>query len=123
MPHIRTTIAGIPYARRKSRGNLAAPKEGTAAVVKQTAKRPKVRDACLLCITYLFPRSHVPTDYPFGTDLDNLNKRLLDGLCQTVFSEAPGKDSCVVAMETMKIIVDNKDEAGAHIEILPFKTA
>jgi len=52
-----------------------------------------------------------------------LNKRFLDGLCQTVFSEAHGKDSCVVAMETMKVIVDTTDEAGAHIEILPIKTA
>ena len=62
-------------------------------------------------------------DYPFGTDLDNLNKRFLDGLCRTVFSDARGKDSCVVAMETMKVIVDTKEEAGAHIEILPITTA
>lgn len=122
MAHIWKTITGIPYARSKSRGNLAAPKEWTAAVVEQTKDLPKIRDACLLRITYLLPRSHVPKDFPFGTDLDNLNKRFLDGLCQTVFSEAQGKDSCVVAMETMKVIVDTKDEAGAHVEILPIKT-
>jgi len=64
--------------------------------------------------TYLLPRSHVPTDYPFGTDLDNLNKRLLDALSQTVFSEAKGKDSCVVAMETMKVIVDTRRGGRTH---------
>jgi hypothetical protein len=122
MPYIRATIKGIPYARNKSRGNLQAPREWTAAVVAHTAGLPKVRDACLLRITYLLPRSHIPTNFPFGTDLDNLNKRFLDGLCQTVFSEAMGKDSCVVAMETMKVIVESKDEAGAHVEVLPIKT-
>jgi hypothetical protein len=69
----------------------------------------------------MLPRAHIPKDYPFGTDLDNLNKRFLDGLCKTVFSETPGKDSCVVAMESIKIIVETKEEAGAHIEILPIR--
>jgi hypothetical protein len=121
MAHIRATIVGIPYARNKTRGNLNAPKEWTNAVIQQTQGLQKITEACLLRITYLLPRSHIPADYPFGTDLDNLNKRFLDGLCKTVFSEAKGKDSCVVAMETMKVIVDSKDEAGAHIEILPIK--
>jgi hypothetical protein len=123
MPHIWKKIAGIPYARSKSRGDLAAPKAWTDAVVQETRNLPKIRDACLLRITYLLPRSHVPTDFPFGTDLDNLNKRFLDALSQTVFSEAKGKDSCVVAMETMKVIVDSQADAGAHIEIMPIKTA
>jgi hypothetical protein len=121
--HIRTTINGIPYARNKTRGNLEAPKEWTDAVITQTRGLPKIKDACLLRITYLLPKSHIPTNFPFGTDLDNLNKRFLDGLCQTVFSEARGRDSCVVAMETMKVIVDSHEEAGAHIEILPFRPA
>jgi hypothetical protein len=82
---------------------------------------PKLTEACLLRITYMLPRSHIPSNYPFGTDLDNLNKRFLDGLSQTVFSEAPGKDSCVVVMETMKVIVEAGEETGAHIEIFPIK--
>jgi len=123
MAHIRATIVGIPYARNKTRGNTNAPKEWTMAVIKQTQDLQKITEACVLRITYLLPRSHIPTDYPFGTDLDNLNKRFLDGLSKTVFSEAKGKDSCVVVMETMKVIVDTKEEAGAHIEILPIEVA
>ena len=121
MAHIRATIPGIPYARRKSRGNLQAPKEWTEAVIKYTATLPKITEACLLRITYLLPRSHTPTNFPYGTDLDNLNKRFLDGLCKTVFSEARGHDSCVIAMETMKVIVEPGEETGAHIEILPIR--
>jgi len=69
----------------------------------------------------MLPRSNIPTNFPYGTDLDNLNKRFLDGLCQTVFSDAPGKDSCVVVLETMKVIVEEGEETGAYIEILPIK--
>ena len=122
MKHIRATISGIPYAQNKVRGNLDAPKAWTEAVITATATLPKVQEACLLRITYLLPRSHIPTNFPFGTDLDNLNKRFLDGLSKTVFSEAPGKDSCVIALEAMKVIVDTPAEAGAHIEILPIRT-
>ena len=121
MAHIRATITGIPYARNKTRGNTDAPKEWTNAVIHQTHHLQKITETCLLRITYLLPKSHVPKDFPFGTDLDNLNKRFLDGLNRTVFSEAKGKDSCVVVMETMKVIVDTREEAGAHIEILPIK--
>jgi hypothetical protein len=105
MVHRRATILGIPYAPKKSRGNLSAPKKWTEAVKECTIDLPKITEACLLRITYMLPRSHVPSNYPFGTDLDNLNKRFLDGLNQTVFSAAPGKDSCVVIMETTKVIV------------------
>jgi hypothetical protein len=121
MKSIRATIPGVPYARNKTRGHLSAPSEWTQAVIRHTADLPKIREACLLRITYMLPRAHIPKDYPFGTDLDNLNKRFLDGLCKTVFSETPGKDSCVVAMESIKIIVETKEEAGAHIEILPIR--
>jgi len=121
MKHIQASISGIPYARNKHRGNLSAPKEWTDAVIKQTAHLPKIEDACLLRITYRLPRKHIPKNFPYGTDLDNLNKRFLDGLSKTVFSNTAGKDSCVIAMETMKVIVDSYEEAGANIEILPIK--
>jgi hypothetical protein len=55
MPHIWKKIAGIPYARSKSRGNLAAPRAWTDAVVQETRNLPKIRDACLLRITLSHP--------------------------------------------------------------------
>ena len=68
MAHIKTTIVGIPYARNKTRGDLNAPKEWTDAVIQQTQGLQKITEACLLRITYLLPRSHIATDYPFGID-------------------------------------------------------
>jgi Holliday junction resolvase RusA-like endonuclease len=52
-------------------------------------------------------------------DLDNLLKRLLDALQQTVFRVAPGKDGCVVELHARKQRVDSDAEAGADIEIRP----
>lgn len=119
MPYIRLKIDGIPYAKVKPRGDKEAPKRWTAVVVAATKTLPKVKDACLVRVTYLIPKRNIPKNFPYGTDLDNLNKRFFDALNQTIFSDAKGKDSCVIAVEAMKVIVDTDAEAGAALEVLP----
>lgn len=118
-PHLRLMIHGIPYAKIKTRGDKQAPKRWTAAIVAATGSLPKVKNACLLRVTYLIPKRNVPKDFPYGTDIDNLNKRFFDALSQTIFSDAKGKDSCVIALEAMKVIVESDSEAGAALEVLP----
>ncbi len=122
MPYLRIKIDGIPYAKIKSRGDKQAPKRWTTAIVAATDGMPKVKDACLVRVTYLIPRRNVPKDFPYGTDIDNLNKRFFDALSQTIFSEAKGKDSCVIALEAMKVVVESDSEAGATLEVLPVQT-
>lgn len=70
-------------------------------------------------VTFLLPPEKYPADYPYGSDLDNLLKRFLDALNETVFSEAHGKDSCVVSMTVMKAKVESAEQAGVHFEIIP----
>jgi hypothetical protein len=91
--YINRTIKGIPYSKLKSRGNLDAPGKWSAEVVKQTSDLPKIKDACLMKETFLLPTDKYPRDMPYGPDLDNLLKRLLDALNQTIFSGAKGGDS------------------------------
>lgn len=43
----------------------------------------------------------------------------MDALAKTVFRQAPGTDSCVIAVFAMKAKVAADDEAGMHLEILP----
>lgn len=119
MPHLRLKIDGIPYAKVKSRGDKEAPKRWTAAIIAATGALPKIKDACMVRVTYLLPRRNIPKDFPYGTDIDNLNKRFFDALSETIFSEAKGKDSCVIALESMKVIVESDSEAGATLEVLP----
>ena len=121
MKYISHKIAGIPYSRNKTRGDTAAPKKWSEAVVQQTKHLPKVTEACILRVTFLLPPNKFPNDLPYGSDLDNLMKRFLDALNQTIFSETKGKDSCVIEMNVMKTQVDSDAEAGALIEVLPIR--
>ena len=71
----------------------------------------------LLRVTFRLPRDKSLKDVPYGPDLDNLLKRRTDGLCETVFSGGRGGDSCVVALEALKVVVEA--EPGVDREILP----
>ena len=121
MPVIAATIRGVPYAKAKSRGDLHAPERWTKAVVEQTKDLPTISEACFLKVTFLLPADKFPRDFPYGPDLDNLLKRTLDALQKTVFRDARGRDSCIVALFAMKTMVDDPAQAGAHVEILPVK--
>ena len=121
MSHILHMIRGIPYGKCKTRGNKSAPPGWTNTVIEQTNHLPKVKDACILKVTFLLPPDKFPADLPHGPDLDNLMKRLCDALNQTIFSEAEGTDSCVIELSAIKTKVESADKAGAFIEVLPIK--
>ena len=123
MSYISVTIRGVPYSRMKSRGDRQAPKLWSRAVAEQTSGLPCVKEACLVKITFLLPPDKFPKDFPYGPDLDNLLKRFMDALNETVFREAKGKDSCIVSMTVLKTRVASRTEAGAHLEVMPVSLA
>lgn len=114
----KISVRGVPYPQTKSTGNVKGCADWTAAIVKKTARKPKIKGPCLLRVTFKLPRTKFNGSNPFGTDLDNLLKRLLDALSQTVFSDVPGKDACVVSVEAAKVLVKNPSEAGVDGEII-----
>ena len=114
----RLRIRGIPYPKLKSTGNIDGRLKWTATVVEKTKGMRKVSGPCLLRVTFRLPKDKFHEKNPFGTDLDNLLKRFLDALSETVFSEAPGKDACVVTLEATKVLVKNSNEAGVDGEIV-----
>lgn len=111
-------IRGVPYPKTKSTGNVAGGQKWTEAIIERTKGYAKVTGPCLLRVTFRLPKEKFHEGNPFGTDLDNLLKRFLDALSQTVFCEAPGKDACVVLLEATKILVTNPQEAGVDGEIV-----
>ncbi len=119
MQMINLKIAGIPYGKRKVFGNKDGLKQWTGEIKKQTQGLPKIKEACLMKVTFLLPMDKFPKNFPFGSDLDNLLKRFCDALNETVFSEAKGKDSCIVSLYATKSKVEDNKEAGALLEILP----
>jgi len=121
--HIAIKIDGVPYGAKKARGNLNGATRWTRTVIDQTRELPKVTEACILKVTFLLPPDKYPRDFPYGSDLDNLLKRFLDALNETVFSSANGKDSCVISMTISKVKVSTEKKAGALLEILPVSVA
>ncbi|HVO85461.1 MAG TPA: hypothetical protein VMU60_13645 [Syntrophobacteria bacterium] len=119
MKHIYKKISGIPYGKFKTRGQKNAHKDWTEEVIKQTQNLPKVREACILRVTFRLPPDKFPPDSPYGPDLDSLLKRLLDPLNETIFKDIQGGDSCVVSLHVMKTKVESSKEAGAILEVLP----
>jgi Holliday junction resolvase RusA-like endonuclease len=119
MKHIYKRISGIPYGKFKTRGQKSALQEWTKEIIKQTQSLPKVRDACILRVTFLLPPDKFPSDFPYGPDLDSLLKRFLDALNETIFKDTQGGDSCVVSLHAMKTKVESSKEAGAILEVLP----
>ena len=119
MQHIYRKIRGIPYSQHKRRGNVDGLRVWTEAVVQQTQRLPRIRQACIAKITFLLPANKYPPNFPSGSDLDNLLKRFFDALNKTVFAEAPGKDSCVISLHVTKVRVKSDNKAGALLEILP----
>lgn len=111
-------VRGIPYPQTKSTGNVQGCADWTDAVIAKTRGLPKITGPCLLRVTFRLPREKFNGASPFGADLDNLLKRLLDALSQTVFAEAPGKDACVVSLEATKVFAPNPSEAGIDGEII-----
>ncbi len=92
--YISRMIRGIPYCKLKSRGDHNATSRWNDAVRLQTMHLPKIREACLFKATFFLPPNKYPTNLRYGPDLDNLVKRLLDVLNDTIFSDATGGDSC-----------------------------
>ncbi len=119
MTYICQKIKGVPYSKHKRRGRINAPAEWTQKIIDQTKDLPKVKEACILNITFLLPPDKFPTDFPYGPVLDNLLKGFLNVLNETIFSEAPGKASCIVSLNVMKTKVESESVAGALLEVLP----
>ena len=77
-------VKGDPYPKHKATGDIEAPDRWSQAIVEQTAHLRKVRGPCRLEVEFVLPQDRFPADRPFGTDLDNLLKILMDSLKKTV---------------------------------------
>jgi hypothetical protein len=119
MNYICHKIIGVPYGKNKTRGKVDALPVWTQAVTDQTKHLPKIKNACVLRVTFLLPPNKFPSDLPYGSDLDNLLKRFLDALNETIFSETRGKDSCIISLSATKTCAESEAEAGALLEVIP----
>lgn len=118
---IKGSISGIPYGQDKSRGDSAAAKSWSLAIIQQTTDTPRIVGPCLMRVTFRLPPDKFPKDHPFGNDLDNLLKRFCDAIQQTVLTAVPGRDGAIVSVEATKVQVGSPAEAGADFEFIELR--
>ena len=111
---VNVFIEGVPYAQKKVRGNIEAPVRWTSTVVQKTKNLPKVKSPCVMSVFFALPEEKYPTDLPYGPDLDNYLKRLCDALNQTIFSDAPGRDSVIIDLMASKRKASQDESTGAR---------
>src|SRR5207244_10598659 len=63
--YLSVHIRGVPYGKRKTRGDRDAPDRWTDAVIARTKRLPKVSEARLLKATFLLPPDKYPSDLPY----------------------------------------------------------
>src|SRR5262245_32921879 len=95
-------IAGIPYGGEKERGNIGGPREWSRLIIEKTRDLPKLTSACSLQVEFFLPADKFPRNNPFGSDLDNLLRNLLNALTESVLAEAPGGDGSIVHLTATK---------------------
>lgn len=84
-------------------------------IIEPTSHLPKVSGLVRLDVEFILPADKFPADLPCGPDLDNLLKRLLDGLWKTIFSDVNDGDSSVVDLHVSKCRVRYAEDPGARI--------
>ena len=100
--HVDKFIEGIPYPKDKVKGDTEAPKRWSEAVEQATQHLPKVHGRVSMNVKFVLLKDQHPKDHPYGPDLDNLSKRFLDALCETVLSKVEGKDGAIVRLTVSK---------------------
>lgn len=108
-------VEGMPYPWHKVRGDVEGPERWTEAIRQQTQHLPAVSGPCRLEVEFVLPPDRFPPDHKYGTDLDNLLKRLLDALKATVLGAAPGTDGAVVELRASKAPARPGEKSGARI--------
>ena len=108
-------VKGDPYPKHKVTGDIGAPERWFQAIVEQTAHLRKVQGPCRLEVEFVLPPDRFPADHPFGTDLDNLLKILMDSLKNTVLREAPGGDGAIIELRATKVKAKGNERTGARI--------
>jgi len=97
---------------------VAGTEVWTKAVISSLGGLPKASTGpCILNATFVLPEDKYPRDHPFGSDLDNLCKRLFDALGATILSEVPGKDGAIVEAQVRKRRAAPSEKTGVWLQL------
>ncbi len=110
-------IGGIAYPKPVSGNRAIEAEKWSKKLVENTINFRKVDGPCSLKVVFYLPPDRFEIGSPYGTDIDNLVKRLLDALNETVLSDVPGKDGCIMNIEAEKSVALKPSQLGVDIKI------
>lgn len=116
---INIFIEGNPSTLRRVRGDKMRSFKWKRAIIEQTKRCEKVGGPCKMDVIFYFEANQFPWDFPYGPDIDNHLKSFQDALNETIFSKAPGKDSCIIEVIAKKRRGLRK--TGVRLRIWPTK--
>lgn len=101
---------------------MQAAERWTEVVKQTTAALPKVVRSVHIKLSFVLPKDKYPTNHPYGPDLDNLLKRLLDALNHTVLSEVEGNDGAIVRLAASKRKARRGEQTGVRMILHELQT-
>jgi Holliday junction resolvase RusA-like endonuclease len=108
---VKVFIKGNP--RTKPSKSKTLP-EWTLQVVEQTKHLPIIDGPCKVVVKFRLNQEEFDKSPPYGSDLDNLLKALIDALKETVLSP---DDQRVVAIRAKKTPPNKAGASGAYVKI------
>lgn len=114
-------VAGIPYPKHKAGGAVEEAERWTSAVIDATKTLPAITYPCIMSLEYQIPSDRFTLGSPYGPDLDNLTKRLLDSLKPTVLKNCLGEDGCIMDLRVSKRVVKPGAQVGVRVTVEPLR--
>lgn len=114
-------IVGFAYPKHKSGGAVVEAEKWSQNIIEKTKELPKVNSPCSIKVDYYIAPERFTMGSPYGPDLDNLTKRLLDALKQTILSDAEGEDGCVMDLRISKRVAKPGEQQGVRITTEPIR--
>jgi len=117
--HMEFFIPGPPYPKHKVGNRKDEAEKWSGSIILCTKDLPKVRGPCVMRIDYQLPPDRFTLGSPYGSDLDNLTKRLLDSLSSTILEDVDSKDGCICKIEIGKIAASDPETIGTRVAVEP----
>lgn len=112
-------IPGPAYPKHKVGNRKDDAEKWSETIISCTKDLSKVKGPCVMKINYQLPPDRFTLGSPYGSDLDNLTKRLLDSLSYTILEDVDSKDGCICKIEIRKIAASNPETIGTRVVVEP----
>ncbi len=113
-------IEGTAYPKHKSGGAIEEADLWSQNIREVTVGLQPIHSPCRMRVEFLLPIERFTSGSPYGSDLDNLTKRLLDDLKKTILREVDGEDGSIMEMAISKRAAIN-EKPGVKVEIEPLR--